>query len=243
MLNQFPAEWTKLRSTASFWWTTGLIIAFGALFGALFGWSARLSNQLYVPTLVVAVVALTTIIIVIVQQSMIVTTEYRYGIQATNFRLRPKRWEVAVVKLLLGALIVAVASVIAVVAGFVLGDLIAPVAADWKTGEATQRALWAVPLGMVLLTLFVQGVGWLTRNTTASVVIGLGMMFVIETIVALLPKIGQDVVKYMPFSNLMGFMNNQAAEGMTVWQSLGIFAAWAVVVWVLGVVSLTVRDA
>ena len=100
MLNLFPAEWTKLRSTASFWWTSVLIIVFGAFYGALFGTASKLGGMPYAPLTVAATMALTTAIIVIVQASMTVTTEYRFGIPPTNFRVAPKRWQVAVACLL-----------------------------------------------------------------------------------------------------------------------------------------------
>ncbi|QYH19179.1 ABC transporter permease [Corynebacterium aquatimens] len=243
MLNQIRAEWTKLRSTASFWWTSGVMIALGAMYGALFAWTSQLGGMPYIPLAVVASVALTTAIVVVVQQSMIVTTEYRFGIPATNFRLRPQRWQVAVAKLLLGAVLVALLTVVTLVVAFTVGDLTAAVSADWTSNPATKRALWALPLGMALLTMFVQGVGWLVRNTAGSVVIGLAMMLVIEAIAGLVPKIGQDLVSYLPFNNLLAFMTNQPTAYWELGTSLGIFAAWAVAAWVAGVVALHLRDA
>lgn len=243
MLNQIRAEWTKLRSTASFWWTFGLTIAFAALYGALFGWTARGAALPYIPLTVIATVAMTTMIVLIVQQSMIVTTEYRFGISATNFRLRPKRWQVAVAKLLLGAVLAAVIALVALIVAFALGDALAPVPASWTTNPATRRALWAVPLGMALVTMFMQGVGWLVRNTAGSVVAGLGMMLVAETIIGLIPNLGQNLVKYLPFGNLIAFMTNQPTSAWPLGGSLAVFAVWAVALWAAGVAVLTARDA
>ena len=243
MLNLFPAEWTKLRSTASFWWTAGLIIAFGAFYGALFGYASRVGGMPYVPIQVVATVALTTGIIVIVQQSMLVTTEYRFGIPATNFRVAPRRWQVAVVKLVLGALLAALLTVLGLVVAFVLGDLTAPVPANWLSNTAVRRSLWAVPLGMALIAMFQQGVGWLVRNTSGTVVVGMGMMLLIETVVSLIPRFGADVAKYLPFGNLMAFMTNQPTANWSLGVSLLIFVVWAVALWVIGVVTLETRDA
>ena len=243
MLNQFPAEWTKLRSTASFWWTTGITIVLGALYGGLFGWSAQLSGMPYLPITVVASVALTTAIVIVVQQSMIVTTEYRFGIPATNFRLRPRRWQVGVVKLVLGALLAALITLAATVVAFVVGDLLAPVPADWPTNPAAQRALWALPLGMAVLTMLMQGIGWLVRNTAGAVVIGLSMMLILETIISLFPKFGADVAKYLPFGNLIAFMTNQPTPHWSLSTSLLIAVAWAAGVWIAGIVALTARDA
>ena len=243
MLNLFPAEWTKLRSTASFWWTSALIIAFGAFYGALFGTASKLGGMPYAPLTVAATMALTTAIIVIVQASMIVTTEYRFGIPSTNFRVAPKRWQVAVAKLVLGAALAALLTFFGLVVAFAIGDLTAPVPANWVSNTASRRALWAIPLGMALITLFQQGVGWIARNTSGAVVTGMGMMLLVESIVGFIPRYGADVAKFLPFGNLMAFMTNSPTQNWTLPVSLLIFAVWAVVAWIVGVVLLETRDA
>lgn len=243
MLNLISAEWTKLRTTASFWWTSGLIVAFSALYGLLFGYTSRISGMPYAPLTVVASVGLTVGIVVIVQAAMTVTTEYRFGIPATNFRVAPKRWRVALAKLLLGAVLAAVVSLLGLVAAFVLGDLVALVPANWVSNPASQRALWAVPLGMALITMFTQGLGWLVRNTSGVIVIAMGLMLLVETVVGLIPRFGADVAKFLPFGNLMAFMANQPTPHWGLGVSLLIFAVWAVAVWIAGVVSLEARDA
>lgn len=242
MLNLFPAEWTKLRSTASFWWNSALILVFGAFFGALFGFASKLGGMPYAPLTVAATMALITAIVVIVQASMTVTTEYRFGIPPTNFRVAPKRWQVAVAKLVLGAVLAALATFLGLAVAFTVGDLTAPVPANWVSNTASRRALWAIPLGMALITLFQQGVGWITRNTAGAVVTGMGMMLLIESIVSFIPRYGADVAKFLPFGNLMAFMTNSPAN-WTLPVSLLIFAVWAVAAWIIGVVLLETRDA
>lgn len=243
MLNLFPAEWTKLRSTASFWWTSALIIVFGASYGALFGTASKLGGMPYAPLTVAATMALTTAIIVIVQASMTVTTEYRFGIPPTNFRIAPKRWQVAVAKLVLGAVLAALLTFVGLAVAFAIGDLTAPVPANWVSNTASRRALWAIPLGMALITLFQQGVGWIARNTSGAVVTGMGMMLLIESIVGFIPRYGADVAKFLPFGNLIAFMTNSPTQNWTLPVSLLIFAVWAVVAWIVGVVLLETRDA
>lgn len=243
MINQILAEWTKLRTTASFWWTSGLAIVFGGFYGALLGWTAKMSNTPYLPITVIASVMLTTVVVIMVQQAMMVTTEYRFGIPATNFRIRPMRWQVGVAKLLLGAVLVAVVTLLTLVVAFVLGDIMAPVAADWIANPASRRALWALPLGMTLVTVFTQGIGWIVRNTAGTIVVALGMLLVVESVVGFIPRYGQDVVKFLPFNNLMAFMTNQPTQHWELSQSVAIFVVWAVVIWISGMVVLTRRDA
>ena len=118
----------------------------------------------------------------------------------------------------------------------------APVPANWVSNTAARRALWAIPLGMALITLFQQGIGWITRNTAGAVVTGMGMMLLIESIVGFIPRYGADVAKFLPFGNLMAFMTNSPAN-WTLPVSLLIFAVWAVAAWIIGVVLLETRDA
>ena len=242
-MNLILSEWTKLRSTRSFWWTSAAMIIVAGIYGALFGWLANTSGMPYTPLTVVSTVSMTIGIVVIVQAAMTVTTEYRFGIPATTFRLPPQRWRVALAKVVVGVVGVVVATLLAVVVAFILADLTTAVPAGWTTNSATQRALWAVPLGMALLTLFTQGVGWIVRNTSAAIVIGLSMMLLLETIVGFIPKYGQDVAKFLPFNNLIAFMMNQPTQHWELGASLGIFAVWAVALWVIGVLLTEARDA
>ncbi|QPK83047.1 ABC transporter permease [Corynebacterium qintianiae] len=241
MLNLFPAEWTKLRSTASFFWTTGLILAAAAGFAAIF--AAPAGGGMYIPITVIMTVGMISAIIVIVQAAMVVTTEYRFGVQATNFRLAPQRWQVALAKLLLYAALAAATVFLASVLAFTLGDALASVPANWTSNAATLRALWALPLGAALLVMFTHGVGWIVRNTAGTVTLVFAMQFVAETVIGFIPRVGRDIVGYMPFSNLFAFMFNTPTQNHGVWASLGIFAAWALAAWVVGVVLLHRRDA
>lgn len=243
MHNLIQAEWTKLRTTASFFWTTGITLVISALYGLLFGYASRTSGMPYAPLTVIASVATTIAIIVIVQAAMTVTTEYRYGIPATNFRVVAQRWQLAVAKVLLGAALAAVVTLIGLVIAFILGDLTASVPANWTTNPATQRALWAVPLGMALITMFTQGVGWLVRNTSGTIVACISMMLLVETIVGFIPRFGADVAKFLPFGNLTSFMVNQPNGHWGLGVSLLVFAVWAVGLWIAGLVALESRDA
>ncbi|EEI18016.1 chloride channel protein [Corynebacterium lipophiloflavum] len=239
MLNLVRAEFTKLRSTASFYWTTGLILAIAAGFATAF---AAPAGAVYFPITVVMAVSMISAIIVIVQAAMVVTTEYRFGLQSTNFRLAPRRWQVAVAKLVLYAVLAALTVLVALIIAFVLADALADVPANWTSNPATLRALWAVPLATATLTMLTQGVGWIVRNTAGTVTLVFAFQFVVETIVGFIPGIGRDIAQYLPFSNYYAFVTNAPAQHDDVWVSYGIFLAWAVVAWVVGVVLLHRRD-
>ena len=81
------------------------------------------------------------------------------------------------------------------------------------------------------------------RNTAGTIVVALGMLLVVESVVGFIPRYGRDVVKFLPFNNLMAFMTNQPTQQWELSQSVAIFVVWAVVIWISGMVVLTRRDA
>ncbi|MDY5785613.1 ABC transporter permease [Corynebacterium sp.] len=243
MLNTFTSEWTKLRTTPAFWWTSALVLGLPLVFAAAFGAMDTPESFSYIPLSVVMMVASCTTLIVTLQAIMTVTTEYRHGTHATTFRINPNRWQVAVAKLVLASLIGAVLTFVALVLAFTIGDALAFNPAHWTTNPATTRALWALPLAAVFVVMFSQGLGWIVRNTAGAVTLAFALQFVIEALVSFLPRIGQDLAEYMPFSNLYAFMLNTPRGGLDPWEALGVYAVWAVVVWIIGLVLLHTRDA
>lgn len=242
MLNLFASEWTKLRTTASLWWTSGLLIFLPAVVTATMAAADTELAMAYVPLTVVMTVTLISLVIFTVQAAMTVTTEYRFGIPATTYRLTPARWTVGATKFVLYALIAAVLALATLVVSFTLGDAIAYNPADWTTNVATTRALWALPLTAAALVLMVQGLGWIVRNTAGAITLAFGLQFVVEGIIGIIPRVGDAVSPYLPFSNLYAFAFDVPTDHFTVWQSLGIFVAWAAVFWAIGIVLLEKRD-
>ena len=61
-MNLILSEWTKLRSTRSFWWTSAAMIIVAGIYGALFGWLANTSGMPYTPLTVVSTVSMTCLL-------------------------------------------------------------------------------------------------------------------------------------------------------------------------------------
>ena len=242
MLNLINAEWTKLRTTASFYACVIVALVLSLLNAALTGWIYN-TMSFPKPLTTAAVITVVLSMYTLVQTSMMVTTEYRFGMAATNFRVAPKRWQLALAKLILGAVLVAVVSLVSLVLGFTVADLVDNNPVGWASNAFVHRALWAVPLGEALLAVLVQGVGWLLRNTAVTVCAGLLMMLLVERVLPVIPKIGEHVDRFLPFKDLNAFMLNQKAPNDDPLVSLGIFVVWALVAWVAGVVLLHKRDA
>src|SRR5690625_1938780 len=156
---------------------------------------------------------------------------------------------VAIVKAVVYAAIAAILVVVAILAVLVLAKL----TQSGEMGENfeifddfTKRALWVFPLGMFMLVIFSQGLGLIMRQTTGAVALSLILYLGIDSMVTMIPKIGEDIVYFMPFSALNTWiMDGDVTDAP--WDSVAgsglVFTVWAVVAWIIGVVMLVKRDA
>lgn len=250
--NTLKSEWTKLRSTASFWWTTGLVFLLSVGFAALLAQASSIDATAAPgidPYLATMGYSLAGLAVVLIQAIMVVTTEYRYGLVQQNYLATPKRWPVIAAKFVLYAVVAAIISLLVVVASYLVVDVLLPedAAAQFTPfkDETGQRLLWAVPLVTVVAVLFVQGIGLLVRQTAGAVAITIIWMLGFDQFLRFIPRIGDDMAKIMPFQNLNNFLSNLPFEGTdwSPWSSLGVAAIWAVVAWVAGLVLALRRDA
>ena len=259
MLNTLKSEWTKLHTTRSFWWTTFIVLSFA------WGWAilnARLTQPaetpedaafgmgVITPDGAVSFLLALGLPVLMIQAIMIVTTEYRFGTQTITYMATPRRWSVALVKLLMYAVIAAALSFIAVAGSYLLTELFAydEVAAQFQPwdDEMGQKQLWKYPLAAALIVLFSQGLGLLLRSTAGSVAIGLILFLGLDGFVSMIPKVGGKLVNYMPFSAFQSWLMDQTPADAPWKESWGfglVFLAWALLLWVLGVIVLQKRDA
>ena len=256
--NILKSEWTKLRSTASFWWTTGLVFVISVGVAAIIssagntadmagtGGAVSMGTSPLVLTMPFTIVGLP---ILLIQAIMVVTTEYRFGLVPQNFLATPTRWPVMLAKFVLYAVIAAVISFLVVVLSYLVSQLLQSGDAAELTSpfedETGKRQLWAIPLATVVAVLFVQGLGMLVRQTAGAVAITIIWLLGFDQFLRLIPKAGDDIAKTMPFQNMNNFLRDMPFEGTewSSWSSLGVFALWAVVAWVAGLLLTLKRDA
>lgn len=245
------AEWTKLRTTASFWWTTGLMLFFSIGWTILVAALDSPEMPTYAGASAIAGFISFGLMVLIIQAIMTVTTEYRFKVNATNFALTPARWQVALAKLIVYGGFALVASFLTLVICFVVGDVIANNPIDWTSNEFARRSLWALPVGAFFAVMLAQGLGWIVRHSAGAIAIYLGWQLVLEPAIAIIPRFGQKIQAYAPFTNLQFFMANFENPGpdpvagapIELWQSFVLFAVWAVVLYGVGLLLLEKRDA
>nr|VDG64139.1 ABC-2 family transporter protein [Streptococcus thermophilus] len=252
MLNTMLSEWTKLRTTASFWWTSGLALFFSV------GWAVLMAS-LDDPEMpayggATAIMGFNTfgLMTLLIQAIMVVTTEYRFKVNSTNYTLTPKRWQVALSKLIVYGGFAALFSLVTILLCFIVGDLIIAEPIKWWDNPFTLRSMWVIPLTTFMAVMLVQGIGWIVRATAGAVAIYLGWQLVFEPSLAIIPRIGRTIQTYAPFMNLQFFQSNvnnpgpdplDPAAALPLWQSFLLFAVWVVVLYVIGLILLEKRDA
>lgn len=254
LLNTVRAETVKLFTTRSVWWTSALFVLLSFGISLLLTVTPQQPLGLFVfqiqPYTVVYGIPSIGLPVLIVQAVMVVTTEYRYRIQATAYLASPRRWTVPVAKLLVygiyaAALTFLTALLCLVVAKVRVGDD----ALIYSMGDPdVLRILWVLPLATFLVVCFSQGVGLLLRHTAGAVALLLAWILALEDIVAFLPKIGELVGDWLPFRHLNNFIAGGGPAGgatgldWTQGASLAYFALWAVGLFLIGVGVLYKRD-
>ncbi|AKK04027.1 ABC transporter permease [Corynebacterium epidermidicanis] len=258
-LNSLKAEWTKLSTTKGLWWNLVcyFVLVLGFLALNIYAYNDAQKNLVSeglpkMPAdtgMVGEMVAQGGGLILIIVAILAVTTEYGHKYAAMTFQAVPNRLGVALAKLLLMAVIAVVLSLIAIGLG-VLGYRVfsgAEATANFNfSNDAFTRMLWVVPLYTVLLVLLAQAVAWIVRNSAGSIVIMLVWYMVLEImVIPMLPKVGEKIHPYGPLSNLGAFFRDKDLTG-TPWDTTGslfYFLAWAVGLFVVGMVLLRRRDA
>lgn len=271
LLNTINAEWIKMRSTRSFYWTTALIVLFAVGWSLLMGFANGYAWQdavdsgnaedlaslgdpadLFDVSTAVSGLQLFGIMIVIIQAVILVTGEYGNGTAKLSALAAPRRWQLPVAKSLVYGVIVAVLFLIMSVVSVWLTALTATAQVEDSsiTGELSMSAdgAWSVVLLMVLASVLIVmvsvGVGYLLRRTAGAVALLLLWVLLLEDLVGMIPKVGDWVTPYLPFKNMNAAISQSALADAPwgVGGSVVYFVVFSVIVFGAGVIVLRKRD-
>ncbi len=244
------SEWLKWSTTKGLWVSTGVFLLLYLVVMGVMGRFIDQTSPQYVISgqSLVGYMQLFGFVVVAVPVLAMVTQEYRYQYQQTSFLATPRRYRVALAKLLVAVLW----WVLVVCVSYLLGLLVfklfaAPDIMDGYSFSEDQdivRTLWGLPLATSLYVALVQGVGWLLRKQGGALLLIVAMPFVVEPASGLIPKIGDNIPQYLPFRNMYAFLTGVPQyNGFSIYGSLAYFAAWAVVVFAVSMYVLQQRDA
>jgi ABC-2 type transport system permease protein len=190
-------ERIKLASTRSPWWCAVLALLATSGFTALFvGFS-----QPEAVTVASTQFGFTFgMIVIMVMGTLAVTTEYRFGTIRTTFQAVPNRIAVLTAKATVVALVGGLVGELAAFAAYGLARVMKP-AADLRIETAAEwRQVAGIGLLYAVAAVLAVAVGILVRHTAAAVTILLAYTLLVENLVALIPRTGPEIRKWLPFT-------------------------------------------
>ncbi|PRW61897.1 hypothetical protein [Actinopolyspora mortivallis] len=243
-------ERMKLFSTRSPWWcivvALGLAIGFAALF------TSQLGGEM--PTSV----AMTQqgnqfgLIVVMVMAALAVTTEYRFGTIRATFQAMPNRVAVMLAKTAVVAALALLIGELAAFGSWGMGWVFAPDQSLALDTAAEWRQVAGPGLVFAGAAVFALAVGILVRQTAGAVTLVMIWALLAESLIQLIPTIGDDIYEWLPFAAAFRFMSgggnspmSQPLSEMPIgpWPSLVYFLAIAFGLLVVSLVTVHKRDA
>ncbi|WP_199428979.1 hypothetical protein [Qaidamihabitans albus] len=249
-------ERIKLFSTRSPWWCALVALATTVGFTALIVGNA---NEQFPAT-----VATTQfgyffgLAVVMVLAALAVTTEYRFGTIRTTFQAIPNRTAALVAKTVVVALLALVIGEIVAFASWGLSVLLQP---DFDLA-LNSTADWINVAGVgpiyALAAVMAVAVGILVRHSAGAISLLLIYTLAVEDLVSLIPNIGDDIYKWMPFNVANKFLTGDGASNagraadagaplstspLSPGWALAYFAGTAVVLLAVAIATAKRRDA
>ena len=252
------SEWIKTWSLRSTVWSLAIAIVLMTGTTALVAWGAStdpVAGELsaaelvgpgaYFAQLVLAVLGVLTI-----------TGEYSTGQIRSTIASVPRRTPALVAKAIVLAVVAALTTLVGVVTGTLAGmpfhDTLG-VTLDLSDGE-TLRMLGGLPLYLAGIALLGFAIGALVRSSPGALGIVLGLLLVVEQVVAAIPLAFFDRIEpFLPSnagSRLVTTQENidalnaaSVGADLGAWQGFGVLLAWVAVLLVLAAVLLRRRDA
>ena len=248
------SEITKIRSVRSTYWTLLALVVVTIGLGAIAcAGSASHAHEidrasfdavqnslggLYVAQLVIAVLGALTI-----------TSEYSTGMIRTSLAVQPRRGTVFAAKALVFAAVSLVTGLVTCFASFFIGQAIMSGSHLSVTlGQPNVlRAVIGGALFLVVCGMLAYGLGAILRSTAAAITAAVGLLFVLSILVNFLPGSWQvNVDKWMPaIAGSQVWLTKTSPDNhmFSAWTGLGVFAAYAAVAIVVGLILFRRRDA
>ncbi|SHE60209.1 hypothetical protein [Streptoalloteichus hindustanus] len=249
-MNLLAVERIKFFSTRSPWWTAVTALALMLGMSALFA-SVLEPDQLAVPATQAGYDL--ALVVVMVMATLAITTEYRFNTIKVAFQAEPRRTRVLLAKTAMVALVAGVLGEVAAFGSWALAKVIRP-AADLSIDSGTEwRQVAGVGLVWALGAVLAVAVGALLRQTAGAVTLLLVYALLVENLVGLIPEVGPDVQRWLPFTHANHFVRGTGGQpaGAEVasappfgpWGSLAYFAGIVLAVLVIALVTANRRDA
>ncbi len=251
------AEWTKLRTVRSTWWTLSAMVlvtlGVASIAGASVSHSWTTFNVIqratFDPTGISLKGLLFSQLIIGVLGVLVMSAEYGTGTIRSTLAATPQRTRVLIAKAgVVGALSLVVGEVLSFGAFFLGQSLLRSRAPHAQLSQP--HVLQAVVGGGVvigLLGLFALGIATLIRHSAGAITTYVGILLVVPIILQTLPSsFSQPILKFMPF-HISDVMTSTVTVGqgssLSPWVGAGVLALYAFGTLAVGGYLLRRRDA
>jgi ABC-2 type transport system permease protein len=243
-------ERIKLFTTRSPWWSMLLALVLSVGFASLLAANVTSGNSLSVSEAEGGYQF--SLVVMMVMAALAVTTEYRFGTIRVTFQAVPNRIALLLAKTGVVAILAAIVGEVTAFASWMVARLIHPSATLALSNEAAWRGVAGMGLVYAITAVIAVAVGILIRQTAGAVAILLIYTLLVENLVVLIPKIGETIQKWMPFTEANNFLvagtQGVARRGLpdmplSAWGSLAYFAGIAAVIMTIALVTANRRDA
>ena len=245
------AEWLKLTTVRSTWWTLVATFVLGAGLTVLLCWgnaewlaSADADES---PGSFITWGMMIAQITAVVLGALVVTTEYGTGMIRTTFAAVPARGRVLAAKAVVVVAVLFVVGTVTAFAGYFGGNFFLDREGIGMSLEGdVLRAMYGSGLYLAGIGLFTVAVGFLLRHTAGTISIVLALMLILGNMVNLVPgEFGEWLTKLMPgnagsaISTPVSFNPNL----LEPWTGFAVFGAETAVLLLLAWAMVRRRDA
>jgi len=252
------AEWTKLRSVRSTYWSLIALLIVALLFSWLIpfllvhNWDqadpsdkasvlgdpigAIMGSGMYFGQLAIAVLGV-----------MVTTSEYSTGMIRSTLLASPHRVRMLAAKSVVFTLLSLVIGEIVSFSAFLIGQQTFKSVLTVSLGEGTNlRQVVGGGLYLGMLGLFAMVIGSLLRHTAGAITGVVALLLVVSQVIQLIPgKTGKYLYSYEPTNAGYAIIGRNLPDKflLTPWEGYAVFAAWTALLWILASWILVRRDA
>jgi ABC-2 type transport system permease protein len=245
-------ERIKLFSTRSPWWCLAFGLAVTVGFSAMVTGTANDISWVSVSSTQFGTQF--GLAVVLVLAALTITTEYRFNTIKTTFQAVPNRTSALLAKTVVVALTTGVLGLLAGFGSWGIGKLLQPAADLALNSSADGRAVAGVSLVFTIAAVIAVAVGTMIRHTAGAVSLLLTYSLMVEQLVQLIPNVGDDIHRWLPFNVANRFLTAYADQTIVAgppvsdstlgpWWALAYFAGFALVMLIASIVVAKRRDA
>ncbi len=248
-------ERIKLFTTRSPWWSAIAALALTIGFAALM---AATSDDTAPMNLAATQFGYNFgVVVIMVMATLAITTEYRFSTIRATFLAVPNRTAALLAKTVVVATLGAVIGTLAAFGSLGIAKLITPEAQLALNSAYSWRAVAGVGLIYFFAAVIAVAVGTFVRHSAGAISLLLIYSQLVEGLVQLIPNVGDDIYKWLPFNVANNFVTGDpdpsgrdamfgpppSTAELSPWWSLAYFAGFAIVLLVLSIVAANRRDA